>query len=93
MNLKVIQTIWIAEDYNIHKTVCATPYFKDLIDILCDEGYIHESTYTTERATLKELYGENWLKTLKSFNARKIKNLIDWDLELRVVDVVQIERS
>ena len=58
MNLKVIQTIWTAEDYNIHETVCATPHFEDSIDILYNTGYLHESTYTTEEGTLKELYAE-----------------------------------
>lgn len=93
MKIEFIQTIWIAEDSYFHKTVCATPYFNDLIDILCAKGYLQGSTFTTERKTLKELYGENWLKTLKSFSARKINNLISWDIELRQVDVVQIERE
>ena len=93
MKTKVIQTIWIAEDSYIHETICATPHFDDLIDILCAEDYLNESTYTIKGGTLKELYGENWLKTLKSFSARKINNLIGWDVELRQVDLVQVERE
>ena len=71
MKIQFIETIWIVEDSYLHKTVCATPYFNDLIDILCAEGYLQEATYTTEGKTLKELYGENWLKILKSFSAKK----------------------
>lgn len=97
MKTKVIQTIWTAEDFDIHETICATPHFDDLIDILYDTGYLYESLYTTEEETeektLKEIYGENWLKTLKSFSARKINNLIGWDVELRQVDLVQVERE
>ena len=93
MKTKVIQTIWTAENYDIFETICATPHFEDLIDILCDEGYLNDLTYTTEGGTLKELYGENWVKTLKSFSARKINNLISWDIELRQVDIVYVERE
>ena len=56
MKTKVIQTIWTAESYDIFETICATPHFDDLIDILYDEGYLQGSTFTTERKTLKELY-------------------------------------
>ena len=93
MKTKLIQTIWIAEDFDIHETICATPYFEDLIDILCGTGYLHKSIYTIRGRTLKELYGENWLKTLKSFSARKINNFLNWDVELRQVDITQIERE
>lgn len=92
MKTKVIQTIWIAE-YYLFETICATPHFDDLIDILYDKGYLNESTCTIKKETLKELYGENWLKTLKSFSARKINNLIRWNIKLRQIDVVQIERE
>lgn len=93
MKTKVIQTIWTAEDFDIHETICATPHFDDLIDILYAEDYLHGSTYTIKGKTLKELYGENWLKVIKSFSARKINNLIGWDVELRQVDIIQIERE
>ena len=93
MKTKIVQTIWIAENFHTHEIVCATPFFADLIDILCAEDYLNESVYTTRGKTLKELYGENWLKVIKSFSARKIKNLIDWDVELQVIDVVQVERN
>lgn len=93
MKTKVIQTIWIAEDFDIHETICATPHFDDLIDILCSTGYLHASIYTVRGKTLKELYGENWLKTLKSFSATKINTLLNWDVELRQVDITQIERE
>lgn len=93
MRFKLIQTIWTAEDCDIHETICATPYFEDLIDILCDAEYLHESIYTIEGGTLKELYGENWIKVIKSFSARKINNLIGWDVELRQIDVVEVERE
>ena len=98
MKTKLIQTIWTAEDFDIHETICATPYFEDLIDILYDEGYLHGALYTTEDEpfedkTLEELYGENWLKVIKSFSAAKINNLIGWDVELRQVDVVQVEKE
>lgn len=89
MKTKVIQTIWTAEDSYIDETVCATPHFEDLIDILCAKDYLHESVYTNKEKTLKELYGENWLKVIKSFSARKINNLIGWDIELRQVDIVE----
>lgn len=98
MRFKTIQTIWTAEDFDIHDTICATPYFEDLIDILCDAGYLHGDLYTTEDEpfedkTLEELYGENWLKVIKSFSARKINNLIGWDVELRQIDVVEVEKE
>lgn len=93
MKTKVIQTIWIAEDFDIHETICATPHFEDLIDILYDIGCLHESIYTIEGRTLKELYGENWIKVIKSFSARKINNLICWNIELWQIDVVEIERE
>lgn len=89
MKTKLIQTIWTAEDFDIHETICATPHFEDLIDILYDEGYLYESVYTTtEGKTLIELYGENWLKVIKSFSARKINNLLGWDIQLRQVDIL-----
>lgn len=93
MRTKLIQTIWTAENYDIYETICATPHFEDLIDILCDEGYLYGALDTTEDETLEELYGENWLKVIKSFSAAKINNLICWDVELRQVDVVQIEKE
>ena len=93
MKTKIIQTIWVAEDSYTHKIICTTPYFRDLIDILCAEDYLNAATYTTKEKTLKELYGENWLKILKSFNARKINNLISLNIKLRVADVIQVERE
>lgn len=93
MKTKFVQTIWIAEDFDIHETVFATLFFEDLIDILCAEDYLNESVYTTKGKTLKELYGENWLKAIKSFSAKKINNLLDWTIELRLIDVVQVERN
>jgi predicted choloylglycine hydrolase len=93
MKTKLIQTIWTAEDFDFHEIICATPYFEDLIDILYDTGCLHESIYTIEGKTLKELYGENWLKVIKSFSARKINNLICWDIELWQIDVVEVEKE
>ena len=34
MKINTLQIIWLAEDLNSGEIVCATPYFRDVIDFL-----------------------------------------------------------
>lgn len=95
MKLNVIQTIWIAEDHDVGEIVCATPYFNDAIDFLWTTNYLNENTpiITHENAPIGKVFGDRWLQVIKSFSAKKINSVLDWDIDLRQVDLITLERE
>ena len=95
MRLNVIQVIWIAEDLNSGEIVCATPYFRDVIDFLWAASYLDEYTpiITHGNAPIGEVFGDRWLQAIKSFSAKKINSVLDWNINLRQVDLIELERE
>ena len=95
MKLNVIQTIWIAEDLDAREIVCATPYFDDVIDFLWATNYLDENTpiITHDDAPIGEVFGDRWLQAIKSFSAKKINSVLDWNINLRQVDLIELERE
>ena len=95
MKLNIIQTIWIAEDLDSGEIVCATPYFRDVIDFLWATSYLDENTpiITHGNAPIGEVFGNRWLQAIKSFSAKKINTVLDWNISLRQVDLIELERE
>ena len=95
MKLNIIQTIWIVEDLDTREIVCATPYFRDVMDFLWAASYLDENTpiITPENAPIGEVFGDRWLQAIKSFNAKKINTVLDWNINLRQVDLIELERE
>lgn len=95
MKINTLQTIWIAEDLDSGEIVCATPYFRDVIDFLWAASYLNENTpiITHGNAPIGEVFGNRWLQAIKSFNAKKINNVLDWNISLRQVDLIELERE
>lgn len=95
MKLNVIQVIWIAEDLDTGEIVCATPYFRDVIDFLWAASYLDENTpiITHENAPIGKVFGDRWLQAIKSFSAKKINSVLDWNISLRQVDLIELERE
>lgn len=95
MKINTLQTIWIAEDLDSGEIVCATPYFRDVIDFLWTVSYLNENTpiITHGNAPIGEVFGNRWLQAIKSFSAKKINSVLDWNISLRQVDLVELERE
>lgn len=95
MKINTLQTIWIVEDLDSGEIVCATPYFRDVIDFLWTASYLNENTpiITHGNAPIGEIFGNRWLQTIKSFNAKKINSVLDWNISLRQVDLIELERE
>lgn len=95
MKLNIIQTIWIVEDLDTREIVCATPYFRDVIDFLWAASYLDENTpiITPKNAPIGEVFGDRWLQAIKSFSAKKINSVLDWNINLRQVDLIELERG
>lgn len=74
MKINTLQTIWLAEDLDSGEIVCATPYFRDVIDFLWTASYLNENTpiITHGNAPIGEIFGNRWLQAIKSFNAKKL---------------------
>lgn len=95
MKINTLQTIWLAEDLNSGEIVCATPYFRDVIDFLQAASYLDENTpiITHGNAPIGEVFGDRWLQAIKSFSAKKINTVLDWNISLRQVDLIELERE
>lgn len=95
MKINTLQTIWLAEDLDSGEIVCATPYFRDIIDFLCTVSYLNENTpiITHGNAPIGEVFGDRWLQAIKSFSAKKINTVLDWNISLRQVDLIELERE
>lgn len=95
MKINTLQTIWIAEDLDSGEIVCATPYFRDVIDFLQAASYLDENTpiITHGNAPIGEVFGDRWLQAIKSFSAKKINTVLDWNISLRQVDLIELERE
>lgn len=95
MKINTLQTIWIAEDLDSGEIVCATPYFRDVIDFLWAASYLDENTpiITHGNAPIGKVFGDRWLQAIKSFSAKKINSVLDWNISLRQVDLIELERE
>lgn len=95
MKINTLQTIWLAEDLDSGEIVCATPYFRDVIDFLWTVSYLNENTpiITHGNAPIGEVFGDRWLQAIKSFSAKKINTVLDWNISLRQVDLIELERE
>ena len=95
MKINTLQIIWLAEDLNSGEIVCATPYFRDVIDFLQAASYLDENTPTITHgnAPIGEVFGDRWLQAIKSFSAKKINTVLDWNISLRQVDLIELERE
>lgn len=95
MKINTLQTIWIAEDLDSGEIVCATPYFRDVIDFLWTVSYLNENTpiITHGNTPIGEVFGNRWLQAIKSFSAKKINTVLDWNINLRQVDLIELERE
>lgn len=95
MKINTLQTIWLAEDLDSGEVVCATPYFRDVIDFLQVASYLDENTpiITHGNAPIGEVFGDRWLQAIKSFSAKKINTVLDWNISLRQVDLIELERE
>lgn len=95
MKINTLQTIWLAEDLDSGEVVCATPYFRDVIDFLQAASYLDENTpiITHGNAPIGEVFGNRWLQAIKSFSAKKINSVLDWNISLRQVDLIELERE
>lgn len=95
MKINTLQTIWLAEDLDSGEIVCATPYFRDVIDFLQAASYLDENTpiITHGNAPIGEVFGNRWLQAIKSFSAKKINTVLDWNISLRQVDLIELERE
>lgn len=95
MKINTLQTIWLAEDLDSGEIVCATPYFRDVIDFLQAASYLDENTpiITHGNAPIGEVFGNRWLQAIKSFRAKKINTVLDWNISLRQVDLIELERE
>lgn len=95
MKINTLQTIWVAEDLDAGETICATPYFDDIIDFLWITNYLNENTpiITHGNAPIGEVFGNRWLQAIKSFSAKKINTVLDWNISLRQVDLIELERE
>lgn len=95
MKINTLQTIWLAKDLDSGEIVCATPYFRDVIDFLQAASYLNENTpiITYGNAPIGEVFGNRWLQAIKSFSAKKINTVLDWNISLRQVDLIELERE
>lgn len=95
MKINTLQTIWLAEDLDSGEIVCATPYFRDVIDFLWAASYFDENTpiITHGNAPIGEVFGNRWLQAIKSFSAKKINTVLNWNISLRQVDLIELERE
>lgn len=95
MKINTLQIIWLAEDLDSGEIVCATPYFRDVIDFLQAASYLDENTpiITHGNAPIGEVFGDRWLQAIKSFSAKKINTVLDWNISLRQVDLIELERE
>ena len=84
------KTIWIAECLDSSEIICAATHYDDVIDYLCENNYLNGSLRLFEKdtRTLAEVYGENWIKILKSFSSVKFNHLFGYGIYLRQVDLI-----
>lgn len=97
MKFTVIDTVWVADDYDTGELICATHTFEEMIDILCNKGFlydefeIHPEEDSSEWIPIKEVFGDNWKNVIKRMSAARLARFLDWEINMSLLDIMEVE--
>lgn len=93
MKFTLYDTIWVAEDHRVGELIAATRHYDDMIDILCERGFITKDTESLDVIghSLEQDFGDKWQEAIKKMSAKKLNSLFDWEITVRQVDLIEVK--